>query len=398
MNVVQRFSRGEPIPVEVDEIERQLGQLWQQASRGVDAETAESPGSAPRGDSAIVALSRAALWNLVVPAHGPALLARIKKMLAELAPSLPARALVLCEQSGAQAPEGEACDVIRATIESNVVSRASGARIVYSEQITLSGPPGADEHFGALVRALQIPGLPTATLWLDPVMPDGLLRSELLPATDRLIVDTGACDRPTRLSGLRQLADGTRAGVAVGDLGWLRMASYRQLFAGLFDPPVGGGPLARARRVTIHHRGGADVSALLLASWLALRLGWRPEAAAVSATGGLDLRFSRPGSPGSPPVEVALMPSPTRCGTSGIIAIELAAPVPGGGDEIYAVRRTAEDHAELVLPIAPARVVKLDSRSDAELCVAALGRPGRDPLLPRSLAYAADLCALSAAG
>jgi hypothetical protein len=39
-------------------------------------------------------------------------------------------------------------------------------------------------------------------------------------------------------------------------------------------------------------------------------------------------------------------------------------------------------------------VVKLDSRSDAELCVAALGPAGRDPLLAQCLSYAARLCGL----
>jgi glucose-6-phosphate dehydrogenase assembly protein OpcA len=394
MTAMQRFSRGEPIPVEIDEIERELRGLWQAASRQ-DVEGAAPP------ERGMASLSRAALWNLIVPTHGAALLARTKKMLAELAPSLPARALVLFEEPGAPA-EGEACDLIRATIESNVVSRAGGTRIVYSEQITLSGPPGVDEHFGALVRALQIPGLPTATLWLDPAMPEGLLRGELLPVTDRLIVDTGGCDRPARLLGLRRLADSARGGLVLGDLGWLRLASYRLLFAGLFDPPVGGGPLARARRVTIHHRGGADVSALLLAAWLAVRLGWRAQGAAAAAGGGLDLRFA-PGetsgaAAGPAPIEVALVPSPERCGTSGIIAIELRAAHPRGGEEVYAVRRTAEDHAELTLPIAPPRVVKLDSRSDAELCVAALGPAGRDPLMFRSLECAAELIELNPRG
>ena len=31
----------------------------------------------------------------------------------------------------------------------------------------------------------------------------------------------------------------------VADLGWLRLGSFRLLFAGLFDPPVGGAPLAQ---------------------------------------------------------------------------------------------------------------------------------------------------------
>jgi hypothetical protein len=369
---VQRFSRGEPISVEVDAIERELRDLWQEASRAGDA----------RVDRA---LSRAALWNLVVPSRGSALLARTRGVLGELAPRLPARALVLHEDGDGNGAD----DRIRATIESNVVSRAGGMRVVSAEQITLAGPPGSEDRFGALVRSLLIPGLPTATLWIDAGMPEGLLVRELLPLTDRLIVDTGSCERPARLPELQRLAE-SRPGVLLSDLGWLRLASYRTLFAGLFDPPVGGAPLRRARSVTIEHRPGADVSALLLAAWLGLQLGWGPSAAFTSPGGGLVFRF-QPG-----PVKVLLVPNETSCGTSGIIGLTLlAAATDGGPPQHYGVRRTTDGHAELTVPIAPGRVVKLDSRTDAELTAAALGPVGHDPLFPRCLKFASGLCQLA---
>ena len=46
------------------------------------------------------------------------------------------------------------------------------------------------------------------------------------------------------------------------------------------------------------------------------------------------------------------------------------------------------------LPIAPPRAVKLDAYSDADICVAALGPRGRDPLFARCLAYAGRLWSL----
>jgi hypothetical protein len=272
---VQRFSRGEPISVEVERIERELRDLWQEASLAGDGDH--------RGGQA---LSRAALWNLVVPSRGPGLLARTKQVLTELTPRFPARAIVLHED-GMGGPGDER---IRATIESNVVSHAGGARVVSAEQITLAGPPGSDERFGALVRALLIPGLPTATLWIDSSLPEALLVGELLPLSERLVVDTGSCDRPARLLEVQRLAE-RLGGRLLADLGWLRLSSYRVLFAGLFDPPVGGAPLRRARRVTIEHRPGADVSALLLAAWLGLKLDWRPMAPFVGPRGGLGFRF-----------------------------------------------------------------------------------------------------------
>ncbi|HXT98957.1 MAG TPA: hypothetical protein VN853_21840, partial [Polyangia bacterium] len=76
----ERFARGEPIAVDVGEIERELGSLWQQASHN--------------GGSGAVA--RAALWNLVIPAHGRDALARTKALVDAIAPAAPIRAITLC--------------------------------------------------------------------------------------------------------------------------------------------------------------------------------------------------------------------------------------------------------------------------------------------------------------
>jgi glucose-6-phosphate dehydrogenase assembly protein OpcA len=363
--LAEQFARGEPISVEIDRIERALADLWKEASRAAGTEGA---------------VSRAALWNIVVPTRGQDL-PRMKQTVDELAPLVPARVLLLVEESGAEADTAG----VRATIESNIVARSSGSRVVYSEEITLRGGVAGDVHFGSLVRALQIPGLPTATFWTDPTMPEALLRRQLRPATDRLVFDTGRCTRPRQLLELERCADLSRGAIPVADLGWLRLASFRLLFAGLFDAPVGGAPLQRARRVSIAHRPGAEVSALLLAAWVASALDWL---FASAEPGGARFHFDRAGGG---PVEISLAASDGECGTSGIVALELAVQEPGGGESVFAVRRTEKNHATLSSPIAPPRTLKLDSRTDAELCLAALGPAGQDALFRRSLALAARL-------
>jgi len=379
----ERFSRGESINVEVGRIERELAALWQEASRAEPA-ASDPEAHALREHSA---LARAALWNIVIPAHGAESLRWTRELVDEMAPSVPARVIVLCRDADDENPEGDGGgDTPRATIGSNVVSRPSGARTVFAEEIILTGRRAAEDHFGALVRALQIPGLPTAVFWIDSTLGETLLSGELLPVSERLILDTGRCRSGADLRSLERILD--HCGTEVSDLGWARLDSFRLLFAGLFDPPVGGGPLQAAARVTIRHRPHSLASALLLAAWLAGQLGWQALDATTRPQGQRLLRFRRAeAGDAAPPVTVELSPSEGECGTSGIVAIELLS----AAGQRYAVTRTADNHARLEIPIAPPRSVKLDSRTTSELCVAALGPRGRDPLLRRCLTQAARL-------
>jgi glucose-6-phosphate dehydrogenase assembly protein OpcA len=376
---VERFARGEPVAVEIGAIERHLAELWKQARSTDPAASAERP------------VSRAALWNVVVVARGRESLATRKQLVDEMAPALPTRAITLCIDDAHPAAEGGARRGVEATVESNVVSHPGGGQMVYSEEITLVGPPGCEPHFGALVRGLCVAGVPTATFWLDPAVPEPTLGRELLPITDRLVLDTTACLRPRQLFELDRIAARAHP-LPVADLGWLRLGGLRSLFAGLFDPPVGGGPLARATRLDIRHLAGADALALMFVAWLGVRLGWRPLRASPTSDGGIRFELAR-GEGDRDVVEARLIPDDGPCGKSGILAATIEAE-----NDRYAVHRTAFDQTRLETPVAPPRVVKIDSYTDAELAVAALGPRGRDPLFVRCLAFARQLWSLEPTG
>ena len=301
--------------------------------------------------------------------------------------ALPARAIVLCidDDAGAR-PQGSR---IEATVESNLVAHPEGGRLVYSEQITLIGPPGCEPHFGALVRGFGIPGIPTAVFWLEPALAGPALARELLPLADRVVLDSTACFRPQQLFDLNGLT--TRAQpVPVADLGWLRFGGLRSLFAGLFDPPVGGGPLAAATRLEIRHLTGSEAPALLFAAWLGVRLGWRPLRVTAAAEGGIRCEVAR-NEAAVETLHAQLTPADGPCGRSGILSVTLEA-----GNHRFSIHRTALDETRLESTFAPLRVVKLDSYSDAELAVAALGPRGRDPLFARCLAFARELWTVDA--
>ncbi len=371
---IERFSRGEPVEVEVAAIERELSALWREAAQARP-------------------ISRAALWNLIVYVGRSASLVEAKDLVGAMASFVPARVIVLSyDGHEASGPE------LGATVESNVVSTPGGARTISSEEITLTARGAGVEHFAPLARALTAPGLPTALLWIDDPPARGRLMRQLLMLSGRLVVDTGVVSGDGDLASLHQLAGLAQARVA--DLGWLRLESFRLLFAGLFDPPVGGAPLRAPGRITIHHQARRAASALLFVGWLACQLGWtRPEARdSRSGDGRHEARRFRFSMPGGARMEVDLVAAPTTdggtlpeaAGTAGVVAVELDT---GGAG--FAVRRTAGNRAELCLPVAPPRSVKLDSRSRMELCVEALRPRGHDPLFAGALAFAADLVAAS---
>jgi glucose-6-phosphate dehydrogenase assembly protein OpcA len=66
------------------------------------------------------------------------------------------------------------------------------------------------------------------------------------------------------------------ASVHVVDLAWLRTVPWRERLAATFDPPYRRCELPLISAVEIRHRSVSTASALLLAGWLAARLGWEP--------------------------------------------------------------------------------------------------------------------------
>ncbi len=234
--------------------------------------------------------------------------------------------------------------------------------MVYSEEITLVGPTSAEAHFGALVRALQVAGVPTATFWMDPAMPESLLARELLPVTDRLVVDTA--DLHAARSSCSTSSACRRAGPAAARRR-SRLAAARRasaLFAGLFDPPVGGGPL-RSRDAADGPPPRGQRRQRALARRLAraaARAGGRCGSAQTlgrRACGSISSRRRRQ------PSRPLLVPADGPCGRSGILAIELTT----GAATTTRSARTAMDQAELQHARRAAAAGQARHESDAEL-------------------------------
>lgn len=95
----------------------------------------------------------------------------------------------------------------------------------------------------------------------------------LLPLTDVILLDS---DEEEICGGLRRVAE-LRESAYVVDLAWLRTTPWRERLAASFDPLARRQALRQLTEVCVRHRPSSRASPLLLAGWLATRLGWQAE-------------------------------------------------------------------------------------------------------------------------
>src|SRR5204862_304790 len=95
-----------------------------------------------------------------------------------------------------------------------------------------------------------------------------------------LLVEQHAQNRgfvPARVLNMIACGCALRAQAYVVDLAGLRATPWRERGAAAFDPPRRRGELDAITAVAVRHHPASTVAALLLAGWLASRLGWRVE-------------------------------------------------------------------------------------------------------------------------
>lgn len=137
------------------------------------------------------------------------------------------------------------------------------------ESVIVEVGPQHIPHLNSIVDPLVITDLPTV-LWSPHGHPEavdallGLAQVVLLDSIDEPEVDVA-------LRRARELCE--RAYVV--DLAWLRSTPWRERVAAAFDPSETRPQLGQLSALTIRHHPVSVVAAMLLAGWLASRLGWR---------------------------------------------------------------------------------------------------------------------------
>jgi glucose-6-phosphate dehydrogenase assembly protein OpcA len=224
------------------------------------------------------ALVRAASMTVIVPIADQADAEAVTALIDELIDTHPCRAILVLFDERVDEPRARLASHIRR------IGDAEGGR--YWEEIRLAGPARATHQVMSSVAALALPNLPIQTWWPTEPVFDGDEYNHIVEISDRILLDSSRFGDVTRaLPTLQAAIDVTHDSVAFADLSWTRLVAWRLLVAELFDPADDQAQLDSIERVRVAYAGGEAAQALLLAGWLASRLGWEPRSLTIGAAG-----------------------------------------------------------------------------------------------------------------
>lgn len=263
--------------LDVEVVERQLSELWRQTS-----------GSVREDDDFAVLRSRVA--NLIVYVEQEFSVTDVNGIIAELTAMHPSRVLLLLGEK--EKPDRD----IRLLAETFCqTEKRSGAKRLCCEEITLQASGSFVSELSSAALPLLVPDLTTFLWWRSSLgaekeSPNRVFEA-LLRASDRLVIDSAEFVNPSSdLQALTKLFnDEDYAHVGISDLNWARLTSWRALLAGFYDVPAYQELLAGVDTVRIDYlapsspslsgdatasRAAVAPQAMLIAGWLASRLGW----------------------------------------------------------------------------------------------------------------------------
>jgi glucose-6-phosphate dehydrogenase assembly protein OpcA len=161
---------------------------------------------------------------------------------------------------------------------------------VCGDVVVMRGGMAALEQGLNLVNPLIPAELPAWVWWNGALDEAPQLFEEVSQHPRRLIVDS-ALGCPARA--LNVLSQKAASCQAISDLNWYRLVSWRESLAMVFDQPSRRDALAHVVQLDIDVQGNQPVQGLLMAGWIADRLGWTLEGSAQSDGEGIRAEFRR---------------------------------------------------------------------------------------------------------
>lgn len=371
MSPLQVLGSGQPKPVDARAIEEELSRLWQEAA-DASAEEGEPP------------VAQVRLFNLVAYAEDRAAADRAAAVMADLPARHPCRGIVVEAE-----PESPARP-LEARITAYCHLPSEGGKQVCCECVTIAASGRAIEQLPGAVLPLLAPDLPYFLWWLGDPPFESQTFDDLADTADRLIVDSAEFRSPYKtLAWLADASSDRFQHPALGDLNWARLKPWREVAAQFFDAPARQPHLTRIQTLTIGcaaGEGGASNPSqpLLLASWLAARLGWQVDSCRPE-NGDLLVEMRSGGSP----VTVRIGARPPQGQAAGDV-VSLRLETGGAEPAVFSATRgedglCAETTAELSGGESQRRVARMDPLSDTELLCDELELAGRDPVYEDAL-------------
>lgn len=225
-------------------------------------------------DSADSSTMRVSVANLIFVVSDSRLVKTVTPTLAEIASRHPSRIIVIdaSDKGESQKP--------RAWLRP-YCHRLSSNRTICSEEITLEIGPAFVQQAHFLTQPLLASDVPTYLWWRAAAEFDNPLFTDLARLSTRLVLHSSEFpSAPQNLQSLWRLIQDPTFLPAANDIGWTRLASWRELVAQFFDVSEYCDLLPRISRVAIQYETprteAVPARPLLMIGWLASRLGWQP--------------------------------------------------------------------------------------------------------------------------
>lgn len=368
-----------PKTLDVDAVEQVLAGLW----HNTFVEPAESDNDA---------VMRARTANLMVFLTSDAALAQTQDTIRELAVIHPCRALIMLADR-----DGPNLDIEMFVAASCQSDRRSQKAELCCEEVTLVARGHFTSELPSAALPLLVPDLPVFLWWHDLERLSDDCFQPLSSAAERLVIDSvDLAAMNTDLATIeRLLSQKGNDAIAVSDINWARLTSWRALLASFYDVHEYLPALTDLERVAINYTApesnlnGIATQALLIAGWLASRLHWNIESSTnrdktafslLSEAGRrINLELKRVEHPAMKPGRLA--------------KVELQA---NGGEDVFTVQRSDDGlHLETQAVVegrsCPGRSLPVRNRSTAYLLSLELEILSKDTTYEAAVRVAAGL-------
>jgi glucose-6-phosphate dehydrogenase assembly protein OpcA len=239
---------GQSVPVDPAQVEAEFARIWREtAAKGFDASSI-----------------RLRVLNLVGFGEIGDAVTRFEAAMQIMPVRHPCRGILAIT-------DPEAVD-LTAALSAHCWRSRGGGRYVCCEEVLLRAGPDDEARLASGVLGLLVAELPVVAWLMDAPDASSYLATEILEAADRVLFDSGrGADAGAGLAAMLRIAD--EHDLRVLDLAWGRLITWRELVAQFFDNPRGLEHVDSVRSLSVRWGASGRADALLLAGWLASRLG-----------------------------------------------------------------------------------------------------------------------------